>query len=156
MTSQELLATLERCLIAGAADSTSSGQRLPLAPVAEATAIYAEAVARSEETWEPARTWARLNAHLAISAYSAFESWSSAIAGIFYSGGEEEIERALIQRSQLELVRHLFSGTEAEEVLAPITSEEVEADYRQAAARLHLEAPSWVPRSHSWWYWRDQ
>lgn len=153
MTSQELLTTLERSLIAGAEESASSGQRQPLAPVAEATAIYAEAVQRSEESWEPARTWARANAHLAISAYGAFENWSSTIAGVFYSGGEEEVERALIQRSQLELVRDLFHGTEAEEVLAPITSEEVEADYRQAAEQLYLEAPSWVPRSHSWWYW---
>jgi hypothetical protein len=151
--SQEFTQLLEHSLKAAVQQGTRTEQRQVLAPLLQSTSRYADAVARGDATWELVRGWAAENAQLAIDACQVLASCSAAIASIFYGGGEEDAERALIQQSQFELVRDLFRDTAAEPFLEPIRSAEVEDDYRQAAEQLQLVAPSWVPRSHSWWYW---
>lgn len=156
MPAQDFIYLLGHALAKAARRETRAEQRTDLAPLLQAASAYAEEVARGEDTWEPIRQWAAANAQLAIDAQSGFESWSAAIADMFYGGGEEEVEKAFTQQSQLALLCDLFRGTEAEAGLALLDSAEVDEDYRRAAEQFHLEAPSWVPRSHSWWYWRDK
>jgi cytochrome c556 len=116
----------------------------------------ARSVAAGEAQWDEARTWAAKHTKLAVSAIRSLTEWSAGTAGLFYGGGEEEAEWALARRSRFELFRDLFAGTEAEEWLAPLTSEEVEQDYREQAEQCGLDLPDWVPRSHTWWLWRNR
>lgn len=122
----------------------------------KAVESLARSVAAGEATWDEARAWATARTKLVTSAIRSLTEWSADTAGLFYDGGEEEAEWALARRSRFELFRDLFTGTEAEEWLAPLTSEEVERDYREQAEQCGLDPPDWVPRSHTWWRWRDK
>lgn len=106
--------------------------------------------------WSQAdRSWALQHASLALAARDAFVDWSAETGDLFYvQGGEEASERALERRSKLELARELFMGTEAEDLLNACRSDEVDQDYREQAEQCGLDPPDWVPRSHTWWYWR--
>lgn len=103
------------------------------------------------------RAWARQHASLALEARDAFVDWSAQTGDLFYfQGGEEASERALERRSNLELARELLMGTEAEELLNACRSDDVDRDYREQAEQCGLDPPDWVPRSHTWWRWRDK
>ncbi|NJO32614.1 MAG: hypothetical protein HC869_05260 [Rhodospirillales bacterium] len=106
-------------------------------------------------TWEAAKPWAERNAKSAIAARRGFEDWCLETGDLFYGGGEEGAERALERRSRFALAHDLFRGTEAEEWLEGYQTEDVDQDYREQAEQCGLDPPDWVPRSHTWWLWRE-
>jgi len=153
MTSENILEIMTAQLTSAAFYGTRPGQLAALTPILHAVTEYAVLVSLRKANWAPVREGAAERAQLAIAAFSGFEAWSAAIAAEFYGGGEEHTERALTKHSQLRLLCELFRGTEAEVYLASLNSAETDRDYQMAAASLYLQAPEWVPQSHSWWYW---
>lgn len=146
-------------VLAEAATGSPFEHREGFRELLRAVVELAIAVSGGRASWDEARQWAHANAQLAIAAQQALAVESADGARPLYGGGEEGAERAMIHRSALTLFLELFQGTIAQECLDPILNENdegVEADYRGQADTLHLAAPSWVPRSHSWWYWRDK
>ncbi|MEZ4363306.1 MAG: hypothetical protein R3B48_24230 [Kofleriaceae bacterium] len=101
------------------------------------------------------RTWATKNARPLMAARRALEDWSLESGRLFYGGGEEEAERALERRSRFQVVCEVFRATDAGEWLQAFASDDVDQDYREQAAQCALDPPDWVPRSHTWWYWRE-
>jgi hypothetical protein len=116
---------------------------------------FAHAVVRREADWDQATPWAIRNAERLCATRPMLSDWDLETGRIFYSGGEEAAERALRRRSQFALVRELFRDTAAEEMLVGYDSHDVDHDFRAQADRLALQAPDWVPRSHTWWSWRE-
>jgi hypothetical protein len=104
-----------------------------------------------------ARAWARRCALLVLAARDAFVDWSAETGDLFYfQGGEEATARALERRSNLELARELFRDTEAADLLDACRSNAADQEYRDQAEQYGLDPPDWVPRSHTWWLWRDR
>jgi hypothetical protein len=112
-------------------------------------------VAKGVADWDQARPWAMRNAERLRAAREALSDWDLATGQIFYGGGEEAAESALHRRSQFALVRELFRDTAAEEMLLGYEAHDLDQDFHEQAARLVLDAPDWVPRSHSWWWWQE-
>jgi hypothetical protein len=110
--------------------------------------------AQGGASWEDARPWARANAERLRSAREALDDWELDLGHLFYTGGEEETERALMRRSQHSLARDLFRGTSVDDLLAGYEAEDVDADFRAKAELVALDGPSWLPRTHTWWRWR--
>jgi hypothetical protein len=102
------------------------------------------------------RLWAIQNALLLMDTRRALEDWSLESGRLFYGGGEEEAERALERRSRFQLACDVFRETAAEDWLEAYASDEVDQDYREQAEQCGLDPPDWVPRSHTWWRWRDR
>ena len=116
----------------------------------------AREVARGAATWDEARPWALCNADRMCAARDALTDWELELGRVFYHGGEEEAERALDRRSQHAIARELFRGTPVDDLLAGYETDDVDQDFRDEAERLALDGPSWYPRSHTWWRWRDE
>lgn len=112
-------------------------------------------VARGGADWDKARPWAMRNSERLRAAREALSDWDLETGQIFYGGTEESAERALQRRSQFAFVRELFRDTAAEEMLLGYEAHDVDQDFREQAERLGLDAPDWVPRSHSWWSWHE-
>jgi hypothetical protein len=112
-------------------------------------------VAKGETSWDDVRPWAQRNSERLVAAKDALADWEHEMYRIFLSGGEEEAEWALDRRSQHALARELFRGTPADELLATHEDEEMDREFRDEAERLALDGPSYVPRTHTWWRWRD-
>ncbi len=115
----------------------------------------AQMVYAGTATWSEALPWAVRNAATMIQARDAIADWSANMGDVFFGGSEEECEIALERRSKLQLALDLFRQTEAAEWLVGMTLEEVERDYHDRAIDHDLVAPDWVPRSHTWWMWKD-
>jgi hypothetical protein len=88
-------------------------------------------------------------------ARSAFGDWQLELGRIFYvaARGEEEAEAALYRRSQFAFAREVFRDTSVEPMLTKYEDAEVDQDFQDEAVRLELFAPSFIPRSHTWWSW---
>jgi hypothetical protein len=121
------------------------------------TALARE-IASGNGSWESVRPWAREIVERVRSVRPALADWEIAIGQLFYSpsGDETDAEAALERRSQHAFAREAFSGTPVDSMLAEFEDAEVDLDFHQEAERLALDAPSWVPRSHTWWRWRDE
>jgi len=113
----------------------------------------AEAVAAGITTWDALRPWARVHAEAVCAADPAISDWELDMGRFLYRGGEEGIEWALDRRSQHAFARELFRDTPADELLAAYEDAEVDKDFREAAARVALDAPDYVPTTHTWWRW---
>lgn len=115
----------------------------------------AREVAQGTMTREAVTAWAERNAERVRATRQAFKAWDAETGDMFYapSGGEEEAEAALKRRSRQAFALEIFRGTQAEEVLAGLDSEEFDRDLHDEADRLELFAPSYIPRSHTWWIW---
>jgi hypothetical protein len=114
----------------------------------------AREVAKGTATWDETRPWATLNVDRFIAAEDALSDWEVDMAQIFH-GNEEDAERALDRRSQHALAREVFRGTAAEEILGAYEDKDVDREFQEEAQRLALDAPSWIPRTHTWWRWRE-
>ncbi len=115
----------------------------------------AREVAKGNATWDEARPWALRNAERLCATEDTMSDWEVEMGRTFYHGGEEEAERALKRRSQHAFARELFRGTPADDCLAAFEAEDVDHDFQDEAERLALDAPDYVPRTHTWWRWRD-
>ena len=115
----------------------------------------AREVAKGTATWDEVRPWATRNADRLVAADDAVSDWEVEMCQIFH-GGEEDAERALDRRSQHALAREVFRGTPADELLAAYEDEQVDRDFRDEAERLALDAPDYVPRTHTWWRWQSK
>jgi len=115
----------------------------------------ARAVADGQDTGA-ARPWAIHTAEQLYLAGGALSDWEQELGELFYGGGEERAERALVRRSQRAIARELFRDTRADELLAAYEDEDVDRDLLDRAERLALDRPSWVPRSHTWWRSREK
>jgi hypothetical protein len=118
----------------------------------------AREIASGNGSWESVRPWAREAVERVRAARSALAVWEVAIGQLFYSpsGDETDAEAALERRSQHAFAREAFRGTPVDSMLAEVEDAEVDKDFHEEAERLALDAPSWVPRSHTWWRWRDE
>lgn len=56
-------------------------------------------------------------------------------------------------RAQYAFAREAFRDTPADALLAEFEDAEVDQEFHDEAVRLDLFAPSFVPRSHTWWTW---
>jgi hypothetical protein len=115
----------------------------------------AREVARGTATWDATQAWAIRNAERFVAAEDALSDWEVEMAQIFH-GNEEDAERALDRRSQHAVAREVFRGTTADELLAAYEDKGVDREFQEEAERLALDGPSWFPRTHTWWRWRDQ
>lgn len=115
----------------------------------------AHEVTKGNATWDEARSWAQHSADRIWEAREAINDWHAETGDMLYSGGEEGAEPALYRRSQHAFARELFRDTPADEFLAAFDTEDVDQDYREAADRLDLVAPDYIPTSHTWWHWPD-
>lgn len=116
----------------------------------------AREVAKGAATWDEARLWASRNAGRLVAAEEALADWEVEMCRIYYSGGEEEAERALDRRSQHALARELFRDTPADELLASYEDKHLDQEFREQAERVALDGPDYVPRSHTWWRWPEK
>ena len=67
-------------------------------------------------------------------------------------GGEDDALLALERRSQLELAKDLYRGTEAMPTLDSLwTPEESDDELRERADQCGLYGPDYLPTSHRWW-----
>jgi hypothetical protein len=117
----------------------------------------ARQIAIGSGTWENVRPWALGAVDRVQAVRSALADWEIEMGNLFYrpSGDEVDAEAALDRRSQHAFAREAFRGTPVDAMLAEFEDAEVDQDFHEEAARLALDAPSWVPRSHAWWRWRD-
>jgi hypothetical protein len=150
--SDEILATADAALTA-AQDAEGRARLDAMTDFMRSFEQLARVVASGAATWDEARTWATRNAERLVTASSALTDWEIEMGRIFH-GGEEDAERALDRRSQHALAREVFRDTPADELLAQYEDAEVDKDFHDEAERLSLDAPSYVPRSHTWWRWR--
>lgn len=114
----------------------------------------ARAVAEEKATWDELRPWAKRMVAQFVAADDALSDWEVEMWRIF-RGNEEDAERALDRRSQHALARELFRGTAADDLLAAYEDADVDREFRDEAQRLALDGPSWLPRTHTWWRWKD-
>ncbi|WP_394849988.1 hypothetical protein LZC95_21340 [Pendulispora brunnea] len=114
---------------------------------------FARAVSQGKATWDEARPWARRNAERLCSASEALEGWQDETGRLLYDTDEEGREYALSRRSQHAFARELFDGTAADALLACYEDESVDRDFREWAYHLALDAPDYVPKTHTWWRW---
>jgi hypothetical protein len=116
----------------------------------------AREVAKGAATWAEARSWAAHHAAQLVAADSALTDWEFEMGEIFYHGGEEDAERALMRRSQHALAREVFRDTAGDALLAAYEAEDVDQDLHEKAVSCLLDAPDWVPHSHTWWRWPEK
>jgi len=118
----------------------------------------ARQIASGGGTWDDVRSWARDAVERVRAARLALADWEIAMGQLFYkpSGDETDAEAALDRRSQHAFAREVFQGTPVDLMLAEFEDAEVDQDFHEEAERLALDAPSWVPRSHTWWRWREK
>ncbi|WP_394849994.1 hypothetical protein LZC95_21365 [Pendulispora brunnea] len=113
----------------------------------------AREVAVDEGTWNDFRPWALRNADRLRMARLAMDDWQLEMGALFYGGGEERMEWALLRRSQHAFAREVFRNTSADEFLAAYEAEDVDEDFHEGAERAGLDAPDYVPKTHTWWRW---
>jgi hypothetical protein len=114
----------------------------------------AREVSNGTTTWDEVRRRAAPIVDRFLAAEAALSDWEVEMARIFH-GNEEDAERALDRRSQHALARELFRGTAADEMLAAYEDEDVDREFQDEAHRLALDGPGWLPRTHTWWRWKD-
>lgn len=139
-------------VLAEAATGSPFAHREGFRELLRAVIELAVAVEQGRASWDEARQWAQANGELAAAAHQALACEAADGVRPLYSGGEEGAERAMLHRSALVLFLSLFQSTIAQEWIDPLLAEYDEADFREQADPLQIGAPSWVPRSHSWWY----
>jgi hypothetical protein len=115
----------------------------------------AQEVQAGTSSWESLRPWALCNAGHLLAAYKAMEGWQGELVKFAHERGEEGVERALAWRSQFAFARELYRGTPAEELLEIYDDQEGDRELRESAESLGFEAPDYIPRTHTWWRWRD-
>lgn len=153
---EEIFAEADRAL-ATVPETQGRDQLLQMRRFMEAFERLGREVAKGSATWTDARPWALGAAERLMAApiQDALAVWETEMAGTFYKGGEEEGERALSWRSQHALALALMHGTPAADLLASHDDAEVDEEFKQEAERIALDAPEWVPRSHTWWRWTE-
>jgi hypothetical protein len=156
MTEPEQILNTAESALASAGDTDARTRLSAMNAFMAQIECFARLAAVGAADWGNARAWAARNATRAIAARRGFEDWCLETGDIFYGGGEEGAEKALERRSRFRLAHDLFRGTEAEEWLDGYQTEEADHDYREQAEQLGLDPPDWVPRSHTWWYWRQR
>ena len=128
-------------------------RRTSIVSFLEALKRCAQEVEKGAASWNEARPWAVRHGQAMIDAFTAIEEWSARMGPT--GGSDEECEAALERRSKLQLAMDLFRDTAAEPWLMRLESEEIDQDYHDRAVDHDLVAPDWVPRSHTWWLWKD-
>jgi GNAT superfamily N-acetyltransferase len=108
---------------------------------------FAEAVRAGRARWSDARPWTRRAADRLATAGMALREWENRII----PGGEEGTERALTMRSQRAIAGDLFAGTSAGELLRSADDFEEDEELRRWSEYIPVDAPDWVPPSHTWW-----
>jgi hypothetical protein len=121
----------------------------------ECVARFASEVASGRASWDTARSWALSRTDKLWAARNAMDEWQNELARYLRDRGEEGAERALEWRSQYAFVQELFRDTDAEEFLAAYDYSEADQEMHDLAEQLALDAPDYVPRTHTWWRWRD-
>jgi hypothetical protein len=152
-TTDDILATADSAL-ATALESEGRERLDAMTRFMRSFEQLAREVAEGTATWEETRPWAARNADRFVAVEDALSDWEVEMAQIFH-GNEEDAERALDRRSQHALAREVFRGTAADELLAAYEDEDVDREFHDEAQRLALDGPTWLPRTHSWWRWRD-
>jgi hypothetical protein len=109
-------------------------------------------------SWDDVRPWAGDIADRVRAARAALGEWQLDIGRLLYSPswGEEDIEIALERRSQHAFAREAFRDTPVDELLAGAEDAEVDQDFHDRAEGYALDAPSFVPASHTWWHRRSE
>jgi hypothetical protein len=152
---EQTLAAAEFALLA-ANDVDRKNRHEAMTRFMAAFELLAREMTAGSAKWEQLRSWAAHHAEPLRAADQALQEWDLETGNIFYDGGEEGAERALERRSRFELVRDLFRGTTAEEMLSGFDAEQVDHDLRAQAEQCGLDPPDWVPPSHTWWLWRKK
>ena len=120
--------------------------------------VLAREIHSTHESWDPVRLWAAGVAGRVQAADRAFDDWQLELGDLLYgaSRNEEEVEAAFYRRSQYAFAREAFRDTPVDALLARAEDAEFDRDLREAAERLDVFAPSYVPRSHTWWLPRSE
>jgi hypothetical protein len=155
MATEQILEEADAALTA-ALDETATrhARKTAMTALMRTFDALAKDVAKGTATWEQARPWGQRNAERFYEAQSALNDWQRELADLS-GGNEEEMEWSLDRRSQHAFAREVFAGTVADELLATYESEEGDADLRRRADLYKLDPPDHVPRTHTWWFWRD-
>jgi hypothetical protein len=115
----------------------------------------AQEIANGNATWDAVRPWARERAERLRAARPALADWQLELGRLFYSPSRDEVdaEAALYRQSQHAFAREVFRDTPVDAMLAEFEDAEVDQEFHDEAIRLDLFAPSFIPRSHTWWTW---
>ena len=140
------------------ADSLQSDEKTRLEAMTRFMSCFeqlAREIAKGNATWDAVRPWAHRAAERMRAARSVSGDWQIEMGRLFYSASRDEVdaEKALYWRSQYAFAREAFRDTPADEMLAEFEDAEIDQEFHDEAVRLDLFAPSFIPRSHTWWAW---
>lgn len=150
----EILADADAAL-AGALDDDQTTHLHSMIRFMRCFERLAQEVSAGTISWHDVRPWGLRNAERLRSARKAMDEWQWGMGELLSHGGEEDRERGLLRRSQHAFAREVFRDTPADEFLDAYEDEETDQEFREEAERLALDAPDYVPSSHTWWRWRD-